>query len=304
MTGHTDHVLSETHDLYGNRHAQRAIEIAAAGHHALLIVGSAAAPKTPIARRILQALPPLSGADLASLALIYGATGSYVVPSVRPFRAPHWTASEAGLIGAGGARCQPGEVSLAHAGVLYLENAPEFRRSHLDAVVRTVRAGTAFLARDAHCAQLPARPLVVASADPCPCGVARGRCVCSPERAATYLRRVVPLLPLLDLRVDVALEERGEAWDDAETIAARVRAAQRFREARGASDEPEPTSRLLLSVRPGRHFSALARAMQPDVLARRLRVARTIADLDGSASIQEQHVGEALRLTSGLEVLS
>jgi magnesium chelatase family protein len=295
--------MLDTSDIHGNAHALRALEIAAAGHHGLLLVGPAAAPKTPIARRLLALIPPPSPTDLLALASIYTASGAHTAPSVRPFRAPHWTASEAGLIGAGGARCLPGEVSLAHAGVLYLENAPEFRRAHLDAVARTIRNGYAFLPLDAHCRPFAARPLVVASADPCPCRAPRGRCVCSPERAHAYVRRVAPLLPLVDLWVEVSAEQHGAAWEASDVVAARVREAQAFRERRGAGPEPEPVAGLLLSVHIGPRGADMLR-VSDDWRTRRLRVARTIADLDGSAAILDRHVSEATQLTAGIEALS
>lgn len=294
----------DTSDIHGNAHALRALEIAAAGHHGLLLVGPQGAPKTAIARRILGLLPPPSSADLAALAAIYTASGARTAPSVRPFRAPHWTASESGLIGAGGARCLPGEVSLAHAGVLYLEDAPEFRALRLRAIERTIRAGVAFLSIDAHCHSFPARPLLVISADPCPCGVPRGRCACSGEQAHAYLRRLAPIAPLVDLRVDVTREEHGPAWEASDVVAARVRQAQRLRQRRGAGTvEPEPVSRLLLNVQLGPHWPDIAR-VSDEQRARRLHVARTIADLDGSAPILDRHIAEASQLTAGLEALS
>lgn len=298
--------MFDTSDIHGNAHALRALEIAAAGRHGLLLVGPQGAPKTAIARRILGLLPPPSPADLAALATIYTASGTHTAPSVRPFRAPHWTASEPGLIGAGGARCLPGEVSLAHAGVLYLENAPEFRRAHLAAIARTIRAGVAFLPHDGHCYPFAARPLLVLSADPCPCpcGVPRGRCTCSGEQTHAYLRRLAPIAPLVDLRVDITREEHGPAWEASDVVAARVRQAQQFRERRGAGTvEAEPISRLLLNVQLGPHWPDVAR-VSDEQRARRLRVARTIADLDGSAPILDRHIAEASQLTAGLEALS
>jgi magnesium chelatase family protein len=294
----------DTSDIHGNRPAARALEIAAAGHHGLLLVGHRAAPKTQIARRILGLLPQLSDVERDALAQIYGATGMHTAPSVRPFRAPHHTASEPGLVGAGGARCIPGEVSLAHAGVLYLENAPEFRRAHLDAITRTIRTGTAFLPIDGHCKPFASRPLLVASADTCPCGVVRGRCDCGPDRAHVYRRRVEPLLPLLDVAVEVGVVQHGDAWEPTETIARRVADARRFRQRRGAgSIEREPASGLLLTVAPGRATALLGQGIQREALERRLHVARTIADLDGSAQIHDEHVQEAIRLTTALETL-
>lgn len=296
-------VSFDTSDLHGNVHALRALEIAAAGHHGLLLVGPQGAPKTAIARRILGLLSSPSPADLAALALIYAASGTHATPSVRPFRAPHWTASEQGLVGAGGARCVPGEVSLAHAGVLYLENAPEFRRAHLAAIARTLRTGVAFLPRDGHCTPFAARPLLLLSANPCACLAAPGRCVCPPDRAHGYLQRLAPIAPHVDLRVDVTRNEHGPAWGPSEDVARRVRDALAFRARRGAGPEREPVTRLLQHVQIGPGCSDLLR-VSDDERARRLRVARTVADLDGSAAILDRHIGEASQLTAGLEALS
>jgi len=304
-------------DVRGQGHARRALEIAAAGGHNVLLIGPPGTGKTMLARRLPTILPPLSRGEAIEVTRVYSAAGRLPAASpmmrARPFRAPHHAASVQALVG-GGTPPAPGEVSLAHLGVLFLDEAPEFHHDALAALREPLEEGRVVVARAAGTVTLPARCALVAAMNPCPCGYwgdARHACACTPPQRARYRARVSgPLLDRIDLHVEMPALS-GRDLDDAppaERSAAvrarviRARDAQASR-AGGAgaavnATVPWPAARAACALPPDAR--ALLRAavdrlgLSPRAYHRIVRVARTIADLDASGSIHARHVAEAI----------
>jgi len=302
-------------DVRGQAQAKRALLIAAAGSHSLLMIGPPGCGKSMLAQRLPGLLPPLAGRealDCAAIASVSSSGFNMGGFGRRPFRAPHHTASVVSLVG-GGSHARPGEISLAHHGVLFLDELPEFDRQVLEALREPLEAGVVRVARANVHADYPAEFQLIAAMNPCPCGHLgdpAGDCNCTPAQIQRYRARISgPLLDRLDLHIQVPRIEVGDfdehmgRGDPSAGVAARVAGARSLQLARQGRcngrltdaqvDECcilQPRARALLD-RTMRHLRFSARTRQ-----RILKVARTIADLDGRESIADTHVAEAVML--------
>jgi magnesium chelatase family protein len=304
-------------DVKGQERAKRALEIAAAGRHHFLMVGTPGSGKSMLAARLSSILPPLSAVEALETSMIHSLAGLLTeggISRARPFREPHHTASMAAIVG-GGKGAKPGEISLAHNGVLFMDEFPEFPRAVLETLRQPIETGDVVVARANAHIRYPARFLLVAAANPCKCGYmtdpARA-CARVPVCGEEYLGRISgPMMDRFDLRVEVppvayADLDLPASGDTSATVAARVMAARgrqalRFQghatarvnaDLEGAFLEehasPDAEGKALL-IRVAERFGLSARGYH-----RVLRVARTIADLDGSADLRLPHVAEAV----------
>ena len=303
-------------DVKGQLLARRALEIAAAGGLNAIMVGPPGTGKSMLAMRLPGILPPMTAAETLETSRIHSVLGllssGEPILNTRPFRAPHHTISDAGLIG-GGHDPRPGEISLAHNGVLFLDELPEFKRSVLEVLRQPLENGEITIARASGSFRFPARFILIAAMNPCPCG--RGDvelgCRCSPMEKRRYQRKISgPLLDRIDLRVDVPQLSREELLaapdgEASETIRARVVAAREIQRRRFAGSGIHCNRQM--SSRQLRTFCALdARGeallrtaierfkLSPRAYDRILKVARTIADLAGAEKIAEEHLFEAV----------
>ncbi len=296
-------------DIRGQALARRALEIAAAGGHNLLFIGPPGCGKTMLARRLGGILPPLTPSEALEVTAVHSAAGTSPEGLVlaRPFRSPHHTSSDVALVG-GGAIPRPGEVSLAHHGVLFLDELPEFRRSVLEALRQPLEEGSITISRVRGSLRLPARFQLVGAMNPCPCGgFGVGACSCTPRQAVSYRSRISG--PLLD-RIDLHVELPAVAWSEmtAPPGEGSAEVGQRVREARAKQEGRCGTPNARLTGQPLREACALepageallGRSMTTLGLSARgydrlLRVARTIADLEGTPVVRVHHLAEALQ---------
>ena len=304
-------------EVRGQEMAKRALEVAAAGGHNLLFLGPPGSGKTMLARRLPGLLPPLSLAESIAVTKIHSLVAEEPPAGLlrqRPFRSPHTGTSTAGMIG-GGSNPRPGEASLAHNGVLFLDELPEFRRDTLEALRQPLEEGTVSVVRARARLAFPARFSLLAAMNPCPCGHLgdpRYSCRCPPPLVERYRGRVSgPLLDRIDLHVEVpavSLKElRSSAGESTETVAQRVAAARALQAERFGPHTPTPTNsamgpetlRRFCAVDPaGRALLDAAfekLGLSARALDRVLKVARTIADLAGSEAIRAAHLAEAIQ---------
>lgn len=316
----TDDSPPDLSEVRGQEAAKRALEVAAGGGHNLLFIGPPGSGKTMLARRLPGILPSLTLAEAIAVTKIHSLVAEEPpsrLYTLRPFRSPHPGVSTAGMVG-GGSIPRPGEASLAHAGVLFLDELPEFRRDTLEALRQPLEEGQVTVVRTRARLSFPARFALLAAMNPCPCGHLgdpRYACRCSPPLIERYRSRISgPLLDRIDMHVEVPAvtlrELRARPSERSEEVAARVKEARERQLRRLGEEHPEPINaamgpealrvhcqladeaRVLLD----RAFDRLR--LSARALSRILKVARTIADLDASDAIRSPHVGEAIQYRS------
>lgn len=317
-----ERVLPDYKDIAGHDIAKRALQIAAAGQHGLLMMGPPGSGKTMLASRLVSILPPLTEDERMEAAVVHSVAGEDVHPilsGVRPFRNPHHSATTAGLLG-GGNPIRPGEISLAHCGVLFLDELSEFRPSTLQSLRQPLESGCVFLTRAEASIRLPAHFMLVAASNPCPCGYAGDKthaCTCTSGQIRRYQGKIGgPLIDRIAMRLDVerlstsSVLSSGQGTDSATlkdgVLRAREYAAWRRARASesGERDEHVPGSpseviaSCALDEGAQRFVNKVAEgdALSGRSLINTLKVARTVADIDESAKVTEAHLAEAFAL--------
>ncbi|MDN2565949.1 YifB family Mg chelatase-like AAA ATPase [Aquibium sp. A9E412] len=311
--------LPDLADIKGQESARRALEVAAAGGHNLLMVGPPGAGKSMLAQRLPSILPPLAPRELLEVSMIASIAGELAggkLSDRRPFRAPHHSASMAAMVG-GGLRARPGEVSLAHRGVLFLDELPEFTPQVLDSLRQPLETGECVIARVNHRVSYPARIQLVAAMNPCRCGMAGEpgyRCLRGPRCRSDYQARLSgPLIDRIDLRVEVPAVSAGDLIrpgraEASAAVAARVARAravqsERFRAAglpEGTTNAQCSTALIETVAAPDAAGAALLSEASEKLgfsaraYHRVLKVARTLADLDGADTVGRIHLAEAI----------
>jgi magnesium chelatase family protein len=316
----TQNFFVDFKDVRGQQTAKRALEVACAGSHNILMIGPPGSGKTMLAKRMPTILPPLTFEEALETTRIHSVAGVLDAHAglvgVRPFRSPHHTISDAGLIG-GGAIPRPGEVSLAHNGVLFLDELPEFPRTVLEVMRQPLEDGTVCIARAAMSLTFPARFMLTAAMNPCPCGFHNDRtreCHCTPPMIQRYISKISgPLLDRIDIHIDVPAVNYKEMRSTTEPessakILERVVRARQIQLERFATSRAKIYCNAQMSSQNIRKFCLLSadcerlleRAMTQQGLSARahdriLKVARTIADLEGTAQLEPKHIAKAIQ---------
>lgn len=309
-------------DVKGQESAKRALEIAAAGSHNILMIGPPGSGKTMLAQRIPSILPSMTFDEALEVTKVHSIAGRLPknMPMVthRPFRSPHHTVSAVGLTGGGSGMPKPGEISLAHHGILFLDELPEFKKDALEVMRQPLEDGTVTITRAGGTFSYPCNIMLVASMNPCPCGYYGDKkhdCTCTPQKISNYLAKVSgPLLDRIDLHIEVPavdyeeLGKRGKA-ESSENIKRRIDAAREIQLKRYAGTGIYSNSRLSAAIiddvcaLDSEGTELLKGAFEKLGLSARahnriLKVSRTIADLAGSERIRKEHIAEAIRYRS------
>jgi magnesium chelatase family protein len=305
----------DLNEVRGQAHAKRALEIAAAGEHSLLFVGPPGTGKSMLAQRLPGLLPPLTEAEALEVAAIRSVAGVALKPAewrVRPFRTPHHTCSPIALVG-GGAYPRPGEVSMAHRGVLFLDELPEFDRRVLEVLREPLESGVITVSRAAQHAEFPANFQFIAAMNPCPCGYLgdpQGKCRCTSDKVQRYRNRLSgPLLDRLDLHVEVprvpheVLRVPSQQLEPSSAVRHRVHAARALQEQRQHATNARLNNREIerfCNPRPDAlnllERASIALGLSARAYHRILKVSQTIADLASSECIEATHITEAISL--------